>query len=100
LPNILWPELYLTAIYITNRTATSTLNRITLAKAFKRQVQPGLSDDNYKPDLSHLQAVGCKVYINILKERRVKSTKLDPYTEEGYLVGFEGSYIYCIYLLG
>jgi hypothetical protein len=76
------------------------LNRITLAKVFKRQVQPGLSDDNYRPDLSYLQTVSYKVYINILKERYIKSTKLDPYTEEGYLVGFKGSYIYCIYLLG
>jgi hypothetical protein len=40
------------------------------------------------------------VYINIPKERHVKSAKLDPYIEEGYLVGFEGSYIYCIYLPG
>jgi hypothetical protein len=76
------------------------LNGMTLAKAFKRQVQPGLLDNNYKPDLSYLQAVGYKVYINIPKERRVKSAKLDPHAEEGYLVRFEGSYIYCIYLLG
>lgn len=34
--NTLWPELYLTAIHITNRTATSTLNGMTPAKAFKR----------------------------------------------------------------
>jgi hypothetical protein len=38
--------------------------------------------------------------MNIPKERRVKSAKLDPYTEEGYLVGFEGSRIYCVYLPG
>jgi hypothetical protein len=30
----------------------------------------------------------------------MKSAKLDPHTEEGYLVGFKGSYIYCIYLPG
>jgi hypothetical protein len=51
---MLWPELYLTAIYVTNRTATSTLKGMTPAEAFKRQVQSGLSDDDYKPDLSHL----------------------------------------------
>jgi hypothetical protein len=38
--------------------------------------------------------------MNILKEQQVKSAKLDPYTEEGYLVGFEGSCIYCVYLPG
>ena len=36
--------------------------------------------------------------MNIPKERQVKSAKLAPYAEEGYLVGFEGSKIYCIYL--
>jgi hypothetical protein len=38
--------------------------------------------------------------MNIPKERRVKSIKLAPYTEEGYLIGFEGSKIYCTYLPG
>jgi hypothetical protein len=38
--------------------------------------------------------------MNIPKERRVKSTKLAPHAEEGYLIGFEGSKIYCAYLLG
>jgi hypothetical protein len=38
--------------------------------------------------------------VNIPKEQRVKSTKLAPYIEEGYLIGFEGSKIYCIYLPG
>ena len=33
-------------------------------------------------------------------ERRVKSAKLAPHAEEGYLVGFEGSKIYRIYLPG
>jgi hypothetical protein len=40
------------------------------------------------------------VYVNIPKERRVKSAKLAPYAEEGYLVGFEGSKIYRVYLPG
>jgi hypothetical protein len=38
--------------------------------------------------------------MNIPKERRVKSAKLAPYTEEGYLIGFEGSKIYRAYLPG
>jgi hypothetical protein len=40
------------------------------------------------------------VYVNIPKERRVKSAKLAPHAEEGYLVGFEGSKIYRVYLPG
>jgi hypothetical protein len=39
------------------------------------------------------------VYVNILKERHVKSTKLAPHAEEGYLVEFKGSKIYRVYLL-
>ena len=46
------------------------------------------------PDISHLRVLGCKVYVNIPKERRIKSAKLAPHAEEGYLVGFEGSKIY------
>ena len=52
------------------------------------------------PDISHLYILGYKVYINIPKERQVKSVKLAPYIEEGYLIGFEGSKIYRIYLPG
>jgi hypothetical protein len=38
--------------------------------------------------------------MNIPKERRVKSVKLAPYTEEGYLIEFKGSKIYRVYFLG
>jgi hypothetical protein len=100
LPQELWPEILLGAVHITNRTATSSLDKMTLAEAFKRQVQLGLQDADYTPDISHLHVLGCKVYVNIPKERRVKSAKLAPHAEEGYLIGFEGSKIYRVYLLG
>jgi hypothetical protein len=73
---------------------------MTPVEAFKRQVQPGLQDADYSPDISHLRVLGCKVYVNIPKERRVKSAKLAPHAEEGFLVGFEGSKIYRVYLPG
>jgi hypothetical protein len=38
--------------------------------------------------------------MNIPKERRVKSAKLAPHAEEGYLIGFKGSKIYRVYLPG
>ncbi|KIM98250.1 hypothetical protein OIDMADRAFT_20041, partial [Oidiodendron maius Zn] len=63
-------------------------------------VKPGLQDTNYLLDISYLYILGYKVYINIPKERQVKSIKLAPYIEEGYLVGFKGSKIYRVYLLG
>jgi hypothetical protein len=100
LPKELWLELYVAAIYITNRLATLTLENITPVEAFIHLVQPGRQEAEYKPDLSYLRAIGCRVYVNIPKERQVKSVKLDPYTEEGYLVGFEGSCIYRVYLPG
>jgi hypothetical protein len=71
---------------------------MTPIEAFKRQVQLGLSDTDYMPDISHLHIIRCKTYVNTPKERRVKSTKLAPHAEEGYLVGFKGSKIYCVYL--
>ena len=100
LPPELWPEILLGAVHVTNRIATSSLDKMTPAEAFKRQVQPGLQDADYLPDISHLHVLGCKVYVNIPKERRVKSAKLAPHAEEGYLVGFEGSKIYRVYLPG
>jgi hypothetical protein len=72
---------------------------MTLVKAFKWLVQLGLKDSKYMPDISHIRTLGCKVYMNILKERRVQSVKLAPCIEVGFLVSFEGSKIYCIYLL-
>ena len=60
LPLELWPEILLGAVHITNRTATSSLDKMTPAEAFKRQVQPGL-DIDYSPDISHLRILGCKV---------------------------------------
>ena len=100
LPLELWPEVLLSAVYVTNRIATSSLDKMTPVEAFKRQVQPGLSNADYTPDISHLRVIGCKVYVNIPKERRIKSAKLAPHAEEGYLVGFEGSRIYRVYLPG
>jgi hypothetical protein len=90
----------MSAVYVTNRIATSSLDKMTPVEAFKRQVQPGLSDAEYMPDISHLRILGCKTYVNIPKERRIKSAKLAPHAEEGYLVGFEGSKIYRVYLPG
>ena len=98
LPLELWPEVLLSAVYVTNRIATSSLDKMTPVEAFKRQVQPGLSDADYMPDISHLRIIRCKTYVNTPKERRVKSAKLAPHAEEGYLVRFEGSKIYRVYL--
>ena len=96
----LWPEVLLSAVYVTNRIATSSLDKMTPVEAFKHQVQPGLSDADYMPDISHLRIIGCKTYVNTPKERRVKSAKLAPHAQEGYLVRFEGSKIYRVYLPG
>ena len=72
---------------------------MTPAEALKRQVQPGLNID-YSLDISHLRILGCKVYVNIPKGRRVKSAKLAPHAEEGYLIWFEDRKIYRVYLPG
>lgn len=88
------------AVYITNCIITLLLDNVTSVEAFKRQVHLRLEDNNYLPDIRHLHAIGCKVYVNIPKKRRIKSAKLALHAEEGYLVGFESSKIYCIYLLG
>ena len=61
LPKHLWAELAATVIYLKNRSPTSTL-KVTPYEAYKGK----------KPDLSHLHAIGTKVYVHISEEKRKK----------------------------
>ena len=50
------------------------------------------------PLVSHIRVIGCKTYVLIEKEKRVVLEKLAPRAEVGILVGFEGYYIYRVYI--
>ncbi|QGI59942.1 hypothetical protein CEK27_003913 [Fusarium fujikuroi] len=59
-------------------------NRIILKKG--RAIMNDLKPEDNKPDISHLQAIGTKYFINIKPEDR-----------EGILIGFNGQFIYKVY---
>jgi hypothetical protein len=97
LPKNLWPELFRGMVYITNRTATSTLQDMTPVEALNRRL---LGDKAKRPSVNHLRVLGSDAVVHIPKERRVKSDKLGPRGVEGTLVGFEGDHIYRVYIPG
>ena len=103
LPLYLWPWALATAIYLLNRTPT----RYALGGASGEMISPveswersftGDPDSSAPPDLSHLRAYGCKAYVHIPQEKRIKSRKYEARGQEGYLVGYDGSSIYHIYI--
>ncbi|KAI0992582.1 hypothetical protein K3495_g15603, partial [Podosphaera aphanis] len=90
IPAQLWPEIFAACIYITNRTATSTLKCSTPIEAFLNQVDPNFEEyQSHKPQVSHLRVLGCRSYVLIPEEKRVRSEKLNPRAELGILIGYE-----------
>lgn len=88
----LWPEVMRTAIYLTNRVATRTLQDITPLESLTAEF--GMPE---RPDLSNVRTIGCTVYYHLQKEKRRRGSKFDGRAKKGILVGFEGSSIYRIY---
>ena len=70
-----WAEACNTAVYLKNRSVTSTLRDITPYEAWHK----------VKPDLSHIRLFGSLVMVHIPKERRLK---WDRKAETHILVGF------------
>lgn len=94
IPLILWPEIAKAVVYLLNRISTSINDNMTAYEAQSRVVAPQLSDEEHKPDLSHIRVLGSRVLVYIPDERRVQSRKMDLRAEEGILVGFEGRHIF------
>lgn len=86
LPHELWPELVSMAMYI--------LNRLPIQK--KNWKTPFELITNRKPDCSHMRVAGCKAYT--LKKDLPKLNKLNPRATIGYLVEYDSSNIYRIWV--
>ena len=80
-----------------NCIAIALLDNTILYKEFMNIVDP---DRDHKPYIDYLYILGCKAYILIPPEDRLKSRKLDPCTEIVILVGYKGEYIYQIQVPG
>jgi hypothetical protein len=92
LPDDLWPESCKTAPYLLNRTPTKQLGWKTpleaLQQALGRPIQP--------PNITHLRVFGCRTYP--MNQHIPRSKKLEPRAYIGYLVGYESSNIYRIWI--
>jgi len=96
-PTFLWPWFWQTAVDYTNFTTnnkTTTVGK-TPYEAFMDENDPGKP---HTVDLTNLRTPGCKVYVNIPTQRRVKSAKFAPTAEEGILVGWKGRTTYQVYV--
>lgn len=86
LPHSVWPELYKTAAYLLNRTPRRKLKWKTPFEAVF----------GYQPALFHLKIVGCKAYM--YDNNAQKGHKLDEKAHIGYLMGYESTNIFRIWL--
>ena len=95
IPPFLWTHIFSSMVMITNRTATSTIDRKTPYQAFMDQLYP---DQDNVPSVAHFRVLGCKTYVQMPKERRVLSEKVKERAEVGILVGYEGTHIFKVYI--
>ena len=70
-----WGEAMCTAVYLKNRNPTKAVPGMTPEEAWTGR----------KPSLTHLRSFGCKAFVHVLIQKRVK---LDSKTVEGILVGY------------
>jgi len=75
LPNYFWVEAVATAVYIMNRTPTSTIHGMTPEEKFTGK----------KLDVSHLRVLGCIAYVHVPDEKR---SKLDLKTKKCIFIGY------------
>ena len=86
LPADMWPEIYKTAGYVSNRTPRRGLQWRTPHEA--------LFDK--KPSLSHMHPYGCRAYP--LRPKIPRKNKLEPRAMIGYLVGYDSTNIFRIWV--
>ena len=86
LPMILWEEASMTTVYVQNMSPRQILKNMNPEEDFTK----------VKPEVGHLNILGCPIYIHVPKEKR---TKLDPSGRKGTFVGYsESSKAYWIYI--
>ncbi len=94
LPETLWPESIKAAAYLTNRSPSKSLEWSTPFEKFYR----ALNKPNPRPNLVHLRVYGCRAYAYIPQELRARKAKLAERAHIGFLVGYDSTNIFCIWL--
>ena len=96
LPEDMWPETVKAAAYLVNRTPAKHLGWRSPVEI----LQVSLGYTAIQPDIGHLRVYGCRVYVHIPEEirRREQYHKLGPRAKIGYLVGYQSTNIYRIWI--
>ena len=103
LPHALWRDIVAASIYLYNRTPRYSLGWKSPYEAFHEYVMASQGVDGpRKPILHHLKAYGCKCYVLIKSKGDPdypgKLQKLQPKAHIGFLVGYESTNIYRIWI--
>lgn len=102
LPWELWPEITRAAVHLYNRTPNYSNQWKTPYEVFFTRVSlaNGIVTLIKKPNLAYLKAYGCKAFAMTDDTHRGKSRlqRLDPKAWIGYLVGYQSSNIYRIWI--
>jgi len=97
LPHDLWNEIVNCAVYLRDRTPRESNGWKSPYERFHTFLANGRSR---RPQLAHLKAYGCRAYAMTsdaqLKKKRLN--KLDPRAHIGYLVGYDSTNIYRIWI--
>jgi len=97
LPHDLWDEIVNCAVYLRDRTPRESNGWESPYEKFHTFLANGRVK---KPQLAHLKAYGCRAYAMTsnaqLKKERLR--KLDPRAHIGYLVGYDSTNIYRIWI--
>jgi hypothetical protein len=87
LPEEMWPFAEEAAVHLLNQLPTkSNPNFEAPHERFSKSI--GLSEADCKPRIQHLRTLGCRAYVYRKKEYRVKSEKMAPRADLGYLLGY------------
>ena len=101
-PEFLWPEITKAAVYLLNRTPTQKGAWRTPYERFLTRVaeRAGNPTENNKPTGTHLKAYGCKAYAltTDAKKKRNRLKRLDPHAWIGYLIGYQSTNIYRVWV--
>lgn len=110
LPHDLWKNIVEAAVYLYNRTPQQSIVQPGENQPEKRWMSPYeafsmsvMKEHQIKgprqPVISHLRAYGCKAFVLIKNiQQRKKLEKLAPKAHIGYLVGYQSTNIYRIWI--
>lgn len=94
-PGQFWEHALSTATSLYSRTATRVLGGDNPAGTANAILHP---NDDPKPAVGHVKVYGCRSFVNLPQEQRVRSAEYAPRANVGKLIGYQGQHNYFIWL--